>query len=130
MEYGPMKQRILVIDDEHAVGELLKILLTRNGYEVATAENGREGLRQIDILRPDLVITDITMPDMEGIELISILRKEHERLPIVAMSGNIVGRGFLKVTELLGATATLNKPFSTQELLEVVRAALPPSGSA
>lgn len=122
-----MKKRILVVDDEQSVGELIKILLTRDGYEVATAENGREGLKQVDILHPDLVITDITMPDMEGIELITILRKQHDDLPIVAMSGNVVGRSFLKVTEVLGAAATLHKPFSTQELVDVVRTALPPS---
>ena len=120
-----MKKRILVIDDEQSVGELIKVLLTRDGYDVTTAANGREALKQVEILRPDLVITDITMPDMEGMELISILRKQHGDLPIVAMSGNVVGRSFLKVTEVLGAAATLNKPFSTQELTDVVRAALP-----
>jgi len=124
-----MKKRILVIDDEQAVGELIRILLTRNGYDVSTAESGREGLRQVEALRPDLVITDITMPDMEGIELISILRKQHGDVPIIAMSGNVVGRSFLKVTEVLGAAATLNKPFSTQELIDVVKAALPPAES-
>jgi len=124
-----MKKRILVIDDEQAVGELIRILLTRNGYDVGTAESGREGLRQVEALRPDLVITDITMPDMEGIELISILRKQHGDVPIIAMSGNVVGRSFLKVTEVLGAAATLNKPFSTQELIDVVKAALPPAES-
>lgn len=119
-----MKQHILVIDDERAVRELVGLILSRAGYEVTTACDGREGLRRVEEEAPDLVITDITMPDMEGIELILLLRKRHAGVPIVAMSGNVVGRGFLKVTEVLGAAATLNKPFSAQELITIVREAL------
>ncbi|HUZ18620.1 MAG TPA: response regulator [Spirochaetia bacterium] len=115
-----MKKRVLVVDDEEAVIDLIRILLVEAGYEVATAENGRAALDRVKTFGPELVITDITMPDMEGIELMSRLRKSNKGLPIIAMSGNAVGMSFLKATKLFGAVATLLKPFSNQELLEVV----------
>lgn len=119
-----MSKRILVVDDESTITELIEVLLSGEGYEVATASNGTDGLEKVDSVNPDLIITDISMPDMEGVEFISRLRKRSISTPIIAMSGNAVGMNFLKATRLFGATETILKPFSTQEFIAVVRRSL------
>ena len=119
-----MSKRILVVDDEATITELIEVLLTGEGYEVATASNGTDGLEKVDAVNPDLIITDISMPDMEGVEFISRLRKRSISTPIIAMSGNAVGMNFLKATRLFGATETILKPFSTQEFIAAVRRSL------
>lgn len=118
------KKRILVVDDEQVMVSLLQDLLIDAGYDVATAENGGTALAQVASFQPHLVITDIIMPDVEGIELISLLRKSNKGIPIIAVSGNTVGMNFLKATKVLGAVATLLKPFSSQELLDAVERSL------
>lgn len=118
------RRRILVVDDEPVMVSLLQDLLVDAGFDVATAENGAVALAQVTSFQPHLVITDIIMPYMEGIELISLLRKSNKGVPIIAVSGNIVGMDFLKATKVLGAVATLRKPFSSQELLEAVERSL------
>lgn len=114
------KKRILVVDDEHLLVSLVQELLANAGYDVAAAENGGAALEKVASFQPHLIITDIIMPDMEGIELISLLRKINKSIPIIAMSGHAVGMTFLKSSKVLGAVATLRKPFSPQELLSAV----------
>ena len=113
-------KKILVVDDEAMVREAISVLLEENGYEVRTANNGREGVEVFSMYQPDLVLTDIAMPDMEGIEFLKILRKRKADLPVIVMSGNVVGQKFLKSARLIGATAVLKKPFSNEELLSAV----------
>lgn len=120
-----MKKRILVVDDEEAIADLVRTLLVSAGYEVSVAANGNAALEQVSGFKPELLITDITMPDMEGIELISRLRKINVELPIIAMSGNPIGVGFLKATRLFGAVATLKKPFSNKDLMAAVAQVFP-----
>ena len=119
-----MGRKILVVDDEPSINALVSRLLKSKGYEVCVAENGREALNRFDEDKPDLVITDIVMPDMEGIELISKLSKRNRSVPIIVMSGNIIGMNFLKTAKILGAKATLTKPFAAQTLIETVATAL------
>lgn len=119
-----MSKRILVVDDEKAITDLVHRLLSREGYEVSSASNGSQGLQRVDEIRPDLIITDISMPDMEGIEFISKLRKGSVSTPIIAMSGNAVGMSFLRATRLFGATETLLKPFTNEDLLSAVERSL------
>lgn len=121
-----MGKRILVVDDEDTIVELLEVLLTSEGFEIASASNGSEGLRKVDTVNPDLIITDITMPDMEGIEFISKLRKRSTNTPIIAMSGNPIGISFLGATKLFGARETLLKPFTSQDLVSAVNRCLGP----
>jgi CheY-like chemotaxis protein len=117
-----VKSYILVIDDDALVREALTLILERKGYEVACAADGKQGLKAFRSRRPDLVISDIVMPEMEGIEAIMELRILSHSCPIIAISGG--GRfgkaDFLSVAKQLGATATLNKPFETTELLQMV----------
>ena len=115
-----MRKKLLVVDDESAIRESISLLLEEKGYKVQTANNGREGIRVFESFQPDLVLTDISMPDMEGIEFMRILRKRREGLPIIVMSGNVVGAKFLKSASLFGAVATLQKPFSNKDLLKSI----------
>lgn len=113
--------RILVVDDEPGLREVIRVILEEHGYTVDTGVNGRDGLRLLQQTRPDLVLTDISMPDMEGIEFLKALRSSEPELPVIAMSGDGVGSRFLKAARMLGATFTLAKPFSNADLLTAIR---------
>ena len=115
-------KKILVVDDESSITDLVYSILTEKGYEVTTAKDGKEGLKVFESVKPDLVITDIVMPDMEGIEFMRSLVKMRKGLPIIVMSGNVLGAKFLETARIFGAQATLRKPFAIQELLEVIAA--------
>jgi len=115
---------ILIIDDEEKVLQALKDVLEADNYVVHTAGNGVSGIRSFEADPPDLVITDINMPDVEGIELIRNLAKRSRKVPIIAISGDPVGTKFLKAARLLGAVDTVLKPFSFAELREKVSSAL------
>jgi len=115
-------KKILVVDDESSITDLVYSILTEKGYEVTTAKDGREGLKVFESVKPDLVITDIVMPDMEGIEFMRSLVKMRKGLPVIVMSGNVLGTKFLETARIFGAQATLRKPFAIQELLEVIAA--------
>lgn len=114
--------KILVIDDETLLVRSLAIILTKAGHTVVTADNGKAGLEMFARESPDLVITDIIMPVMEGIEAIQELRALNAKVPIIAVSGG--GRTknleFLRIAEKLGANAAIGKPFSKEQLLEAV----------
>jgi DNA-binding response OmpR family regulator len=115
---------ILAIDDEEDIRLLLKNGLSLAGHNVTTASDGREGKRRCDAELPDLVITDLVMPNQEGIETIVMLLREFPSLPIVAISGSGHGGDWLMIAKRLGVRATLAKPFSIDELLMTVRAIL------
>lgn len=110
--------RILVIDDEEMVRYTTETVLRDAGYRVSTAENGRVGLERMREEDCDLVITDIIMPEMEGMETIQIIRQEFPDLPIIAMSGGgrIGNLDYLESAKLLGVVATIPKPFTREEL--------------
>jgi len=118
--------RVLVIDDDPHVRDLVEDALCQAGHTVALTRDGREGLRALHEGEFDLVITDIFMPDMEGIELIRWLRKEGLTVPVVAMSGGgiIAAEGILDMAQQLGACVTLEKPFGPADLAAVVAEAL------
>lgn len=115
--------RILIIDDEDQARRMLHQVLERAGYEVVVARDGSEGLERFRADPTDLIITDILMPEKEGLETIMDLRREFPEAKIIAMSGG--GRAgnldFLEIAGVLGAQRTLHKPFKLQEMLEAVR---------
>lgn len=117
---------ILIIDDEAGVRDSVRQILETAGHRVNDAANGVAGLQRFKADRPDLVITDIIMPDMEGIETIRAIRALAPDCPVLAMSGG--GRlgnvDFLSVAGRLGADDTLQKPFEIDELLGKVAALL------
>ena len=98
-------------------------MLRGAGYSVESAPDGREAVHRLAEAAFDLVITDLVMPEQEGIETIQILRKEFPHLKIVAVSGAFGGE-YLRVARLLGAHAILEKPFSVDSLLAVVEETL------
>ncbi len=114
---------ILVVDDDASVRGLFQQVLAGAGYEVVVARDGAEALKKVHEERFDLLLTDLVMPEQEGLEIIGILRKERPDLKVVAVSGAFGGT-FLKAAQLLGASATLLKPVSPNQLLAAVQAAL------
>jgi CheY-like chemotaxis protein len=119
-------RRILVIDDDEQFRDLVRQVLGREGYEVVEARNGREGMDLYRATPTDLVISDILMPEQEGLQTIRELRREFPEAKIIAVSGGGL-RGtmnFLKAARLLGAERTLWKPFDLDELRQAVREVL------
>ncbi len=114
--------KILVVDDDRDFAEMLGKALTSFRYEVLRAGDGREALRLYDPQTVGLVLTDLLMPDMEGVELIVALRRRFPGVKIIAMSGG--GRNapepYLEIAQKVGAVKTLAKPFP----LETLRAAV------
>ena len=113
--------RILLVEDDEQVRLMLKDLLEGEGYEIQEASNGKEALQSFASSLPDLVLTDLVMPDTEGIEMIIKMRKSNPNVRIVAMSGGV---DYLNLAKQLGALRTLTKPFSNQAVLDVVKATL------
>jgi len=113
-----MTRKILLIDDDVAVLRTLEIVLEDRGYEVVTAKDGAEGLRLFQKYHPDLVITDLIMPEKEGIETILEMRRERPDAKIIAISGGgrTHNRCFLDMAARFGAAAVLPKPFMPDEL--------------
>ncbi|MFA5903901.1 MAG: response regulator [Desulfobacula sp.] len=119
-------KKILVIDDEAAIRVLLAKILDREGFFVITASDGKEGMKLFNKEPADLVVTDLIMPEKEGVEIIIELRKEYPGVPVIAISGG--GRNspesYLNMAKLLGAYAVLEKPVQKETFLEEVRKAL------
>jgi CheY-like chemotaxis protein len=116
--------RILVIDDEQEVRLVLQKVLTDAGHDVVSASDGADGLKQFRASPADLVITDLYMPNQEGIETMRQLRMEGPDVPIIVISGHPDAGAVLAVARWLGAAATLTKPFSSEDLLSAVVTAL------
>ncbi len=113
--------RILVIDDEQPICTLLRVALESAGHEVMEAHNGRKGLELYRQQPADLIITDILMPEMNGLDTILELIHEFLDVKVIAMSGGTDRGNFLNTAKLLGARQTLQKPFSMEKLLNAVR---------
>ncbi|MGJ5817403.1 response regulator [Paludibaculum fermentans] len=119
-ELGPGGCRVLVADDEAAVRLYMRSVLEDAGYVVREAADGRAAMRELEAEPADVLITDLVMPDQEGIETIRLARKAFPQLRIIAISGAFFGQ-FLKMAELLGANAVLPKPLSQAAMLDTVR---------
>jgi DNA-binding response OmpR family regulator len=116
---------ILVIDDENEIRTMVAMILEHEGYEVTVAENGKIGMARFRAKPADLVITDLVMPEQEGVETIMQLRREFPKLPVIAMSGGIArSETYLDICRRLGVRGTLAKPFGMAELLALVKPAL------
>lgn len=113
--------RILVIDDDANIREIIVEMLTDAGYEVVAAGSGTNGIRLFRQAPFDLVVTDLIMPDKDGLEVVMELRKDFPGVKIITLSGNPFGRSSLETSRALGAARTLGKPFSEDQLLEAVR---------
>src|SRR6266705_5973657 len=122
------KSRVLVVDDEPQITRVLKTVLTSQGYQVRVAAEGESALASFNEWKPELVITDLYMPHMDGIELCRRIRAR-SNVPIIVLS--VKGEERTKVEALdSGADDYVTKPFGTDELLARVRAALRRSGAS
>jgi CheY-like chemotaxis protein len=119
-------KRILLIDDDEAVRRTCGEILRRAGYEVHCAEDGISGLGLFEHHSFDLLITDLLMPERDGLETIMALRRGGRPLKILVISGcdRLIGGEFLTVAQHLGADLTLAKPFTRTELLTAVTSLL------
>jgi PAS domain S-box-containing protein len=111
---------ILVIDDDAAVSGLLQRVLSSSGYHVLVAGDGKVGIAALKRQPVDLVITDLVMPEQEGLETVRWLHAQRPELPVIAISGAF-GGSFLKAAGMLGASATLAKPVAPEALLCTVK---------
>ena len=120
--------RVLVIDDDEQIRTLVKHMLVEAGHQVEEAVDGAEGLRLFGKRPPDLVLTDINMPGLDGHEVITAIRVLHPEVPIIAVSGG----GAIEQDELLlkafalGAVEVIMKPFEFRQLVGAVERALGP----
>lgn len=116
------KAKILIVDDEAPMLFVIQHLLRAEGYQVSTATNGKAAIEIAAKHKFDLIITDLIMPRMDGIELILALRVTHPKTPVIAMSGGWNGgsQSYLRLAAMLGARQTLAKPFDKAYLLSAV----------
>lgn len=116
------KEKILIIDDEKEIRKLLHIVLSTNGYKVEEAENGSNGITRTAFLKPDLILLDLSLPDIDGLEVLKRIR-EFSNSPVIILS--VREQESNKITALdSGADDYVTKPFSLGELLARIRAAI------
>jgi len=126
---GPTKPAVLVIDDDPALLHSLINVFESYGIPIATARDGLEGLQVFRSIAPAVVLTDIIMPEQDGIGAIMAMRRERPGVKILAMSGGgRVGKSdFLTIAKKLGADGVIDKPFDIDELVAAIRKQLPPA---
>ncbi|MEO6393108.1 MAG: response regulator [Pyrinomonadaceae bacterium] len=113
---------ILIIDDDPEIRSLLHDVLTADGYQVLEAADGKQGLASYAHFQTDLIITDLVMPEKEGIETIVELRQKFPAVKIIVLSGS--GATDLRMAKLLGADRAMSKPFDISDLLNSVKEVL------
>ena len=119
-----MGERILIIDDDEIMRTVLSDVLQTAGYEVTVAEDGDQGLQFYRDDPTDLVITDVVMPKQSGVWVVTKIMEENPKARIIAMSAGGEGSDFLRMTKILGAVQTLQKPVLSDALIEAVENAL------
>ena len=127
-----LAEEVLVVEDDESVRDALSIMLERAGYTVTQAENGLVAAALIENWEPRLVITDIFMPDGDGIETLNLVRRRWPSTPVIAISGGspMLRLDYLQVAADMGANATVQKPFVAEEFLATVRKVLDTGTSA
>jgi len=108
-----MNYRILVVDDEPSIRQLIERRLSQKGYEVITAADGKEALAVVERQKPHLMILDIKMPNVDGMEVLQALRKKHKDLPIIILTAY---DDLADQTQMLGACDYITKPFDLDYL--------------
>ncbi|MFQ5722487.1 MAG: response regulator [Candidatus Aminicenantales bacterium] len=113
---------ILIIEDDDQIRALLRQILEREGYQVFDAPDGKKGISLYRQQLPDLVITDLVMPEKEGIETIIELKRNYPRVKIIAISGGgkVIPEIYLEMAEKLGAACTIKKPFQREDVLDAI----------
>jgi two-component system nitrogen regulation response regulator NtrX len=119
-------KRILIVDDDAQIRTLLRTVLESRGYVVWHASDGVEAAGLMQTETPDLVVTDIFMPEADGFEVLAAIKKAHPDMPVIVVSGSQITPNvdFLHLAGRLGAYSVLHKPFRPQELIDAVERAL------
>jgi DNA-binding response OmpR family regulator len=125
-----MKKKILVVDDEDDILNFLELVLSEKGYDVVTASGGQEALTRAQLERPDLVLLDIMMPQMDGWEVLKLLRVDEEtaEIPVAMLSARTEARDRVQGLQE-GAVDYICKPFSLSELLTKIEAIFAQAGA-
>jgi CheY-like chemotaxis protein len=115
---------VLIVDDEQMVRNTLRKMLERAGHRVQEAEDGVQALQFLEKRSPDLVICDIIMPNMEGIETLREVKKLSPKVKVIVISGGARSGSlnYLSVAEKLGADAVMDKPFGSKKLIDTIAA--------
>jgi CheY-like chemotaxis protein len=121
---NPKTRRILIVDDDAAVRQVLQSILETAGHSVESATNGREAMNRIALGGIDLIITDLVMPEQEGIETIKQLRSQYPDVKVIAISGAF-GGDYLQIANFMGAHGTLVKPVRVDAVLKAVESVFP-----
>ncbi len=113
---------IILVEDEKMVREGLRDVLEREGFIVYEAQDGLEAMQLLTTVKPDLLVTDIIMPDSDGFELLFSLKDSGHTFPVLVMSGGgrIGSNDYLKMVQVIGYKQVLHKPFSISEFLEKI----------
>jgi CheY-like chemotaxis protein len=121
---------IIVIDDDPVMRQVIRLVLEAAGHSVLRCENGRKAVEIVTHGHADLLITDLLMPEMDGLETVRAVRQVRPVLPILAISGGRRGDpdDYLGIARVFGATETLPKPFRPDDLLALVKQLLDPAG--
>ena len=113
---------ILLVDDDISVLDVMSEMLRLEGHDVTVAENGEQAVERVNEQNFDLIITDLIMPEKEGLETIADIRRQYAQIPIIAISGGgrLGPNDYLETARFIGANATLAKPFARTELIKTV----------
>ena len=116
------RANVLVIDDESSILESLRILLRNEGFTPHVAQGGRQGLEQIASLSPDIVLTDVRMPNVDGIEVLSAVRRQDPGIPVILMTAQATLQSAVQAVNE-GAFYYIQKPFRNDDLVAILRRA-------
>jgi two-component system, OmpR family, alkaline phosphatase synthesis response regulator PhoP len=125
-EYRTPKKKVCIVDDESNIREIYETILKKSGYDVITAANGEEGIRLIKEQRPDVVLADIMMPEVDGIEMIIEIRKDKDLIgiPVVVMTNIDNEETFKKAGELSISFYLIKSLFGPEKVVSIVDEAL------
>lgn len=121
-------KKILLVEDESDLTDILTFELERLGYEVNVAGDGLKGLKMFEDFKPDLVVTDIVLPNMNGFVFIRSIQEKQQGIPIIGISGAYGGK-LSDYGDKLNLVQSFEKPFSVRELVECITTHCPPSAS-
>jgi twitching motility two-component system response regulator PilH len=114
---------VLVIEDSSFQRKIISAVLRENGYDVTLATNGKEGLGLAESALPDLIISDLLMPEIDGFQVLETLRQKKKTIPVIILTSDIQ-KTTKSRCESLGAAAVLNKPVNREDVLAAVKGAL------